>query len=116
MLRESGGFLRNRHGTWDLGIEARRGRGGAGECKGGDTGLRCWWSIAKRQATSLIARKCCKSDGDNRRKKFWGMLASVVAGMRWGGSTFRWFLVERMRDLGRGDCERGGISDLKFEI
>ena len=51
---------------------------------GGD--VACWWSVAKRQAASLLARKSCKIEGDNRRKKFLGALASVVAGMGWGDS------------------------------
>ncbi|OWY73427.1 hypothetical protein B7486_03550 [cyanobacterium TDX16] len=33
-------------------------------------------------------------EGDNRRKKFWRTLASVVAGMGWGASRFGWFLVK----------------------
>ena len=51
-------------------------------------------AVAKRQAASLIARKICRIEGDNRRKKFWGMLASVVAGLCWGCSLFGWKSAE----------------------
>ncbi|OWY69686.1 hypothetical protein B7486_20345 [cyanobacterium TDX16] len=33
-------------------------------------------------------------EGDNRRKKFLGVLVSAVAGVCWGKSRFGWFLVK----------------------
>ena len=40
------------------------------------------------------ARKSCKIECDNRRKKFLETLASAVTGMCWGSSSFWWFLSE----------------------
>ncbi|OWY72268.1 hypothetical protein B7486_04930 [cyanobacterium TDX16] len=97
-MRDLGGFWvetsknRNvetskRRNLGDLRPAAWGDEGLRGCCKSGDTG-RCggrWWAVAKRQAASLIARKCCKTEGDNRRKKFLGTLVSALAGMCWGG-------------------------------
>ncbi|OWY72289.1 hypothetical protein B7486_05045 [cyanobacterium TDX16] len=96
-----------------------------GRCKAGDTG-RCrgrWWAVAKRQAASPLARKSCKSEGDNRRKKFWGMLVTCAAGMCWGVSRFGWFLggnVEKSKSrnvetVRVGDFARGHSTVYWFD-
>jgi hypothetical protein len=41
----------------------------------------------------FCARFDGENQGDNRRKKLGGTLASVVTGMCWGDSRFGWFLV-----------------------
>ncbi|OWY72672.1 hypothetical protein B7486_07095 [cyanobacterium TDX16] len=56
----------------------------------------CWWSVAKRQAASLLARKSCTIEGDNRRKKFGRSLVTRAAGMCWGGLQTGWFLLIRL--------------------
>lgn len=56
---------------------------------------RCRRADSRAMSQRKHARKSCKIDGDNRRKKLARKLASVVAGMCWGGSGFRWFLSEK---------------------
>ena len=49
-------------------------------------------------------------EGDNRRKKFWRTLASLVAGVCWGESSFGWFLgdyVEKSKRRNSAEPERG---------
>jgi hypothetical protein len=42
----------------------------------------------------MVGAAASRFEGDNRRKKFLGTLVSAVAGMGWGISRFRRFLVK----------------------
>ena len=64
---------------WEKGAKGPRGRGAKG---------------SRVKTRALIARKTCKIEGDNRRKKFLGAMASVEAGMCWGRSQFWRFFVK----------------------